>query len=76
MKLIEESVYGKYNLFFEQINKFWKRKATKTLGRAYAYTCMRTHAQDLRTHASCMHTHTRACIRIHVHAYTLGFQKL
>ena len=36
----------------------------ETLGHAYAYTLMRTHAQALRAHASCMHTHTQACVRM------------
>ena len=30
----------------------------KTVGHAYAYTHMRTHAQALRVHTSCMRTHT------------------
>ena len=53
---LDENVYGKYNLFFEQINYFWKRKATETLGHVYAYMRMRTHAQALRTHARVLET--------------------
>ena len=36
----------------------------ETLGYVYADTCMRMHALDLCTHASCMRTHTRA--RVHM----------
>ena len=41
------------------------RKATETLGYAYAYTRMRMHAQALCTHALCMHKHTRVCACMH-----------
>ena len=34
----------------------------ETLGHAYADTRMHTHALDMCMHASCVHTHTRACI--------------
>ena len=41
----------------------------KTLGHAYTYTRMCMHAPDLRAHATCTCTHTRACM------CKLGFQK-
>ena len=46
-------------LSMNKVSYFWKINSTKTLGRAYAYTCMCTHAQALRTHASCMRTHVK-----------------
>jgi len=42
----------------------------ETLGHAYVYTRMCTHAQALHTHASYMRTNTRACVCM------VGFQKL
>ena len=42
----------------------------ETLGLAYAYTRMHTHAPDPHKQASCMRTRTWACVRM------LGFQKL
>ena len=53
-----------------KISYFGKIKTKETLGHAYAYTRMRTHAQALRTHALCMRMHTWACVCM------LGFQKL
>ena len=49
----------------------------KTLGHAYAYMSMRTHALDLRAHTSCMCTHT-SCMRTHTWACVCmhEFQKL
>ena len=55
-------------VFIENITYFWKIKATKTLGHTYVYTSMSTHAQDLRTHASCMrtkHAYAYTCMRMH-----------
>ena len=51
MKIDLKKVYGKYNLFLDKINYFWKRKTTEILEHAYMYTCMHTHAQALCTHA-------------------------
>ena len=52
-----------------KISYFWKIKTTETLGHAYTYTHMCKHAQALRTHASCMHMHTRACVRMPMYVY-------
>ena len=61
MKIDLRKVFMKnITYFFNQINYFWKRKATKTLG----------HAQELCVRASCMRTHT------HAYMCMLGFRKL
>ena len=61
---LEESIYGKYNFFLDQINYFWKIKTIETLRHVYAYMCMHMRAQALHAHASCMrmtcmHAHAR-----------------
>ena len=42
-----------------KISYFWKIKTKETLGHAYTYTRMRTHAQALRMHVLCMRMHVR-----------------
>ena len=53
---LRKAFLGKYNSFMNKINYFWKRKATKALGHAYAYTRTRTDAQALRAHARVLET--------------------
>ena len=67
---LAESIFGKYNSFYELNKLFSENKTTETLVHGYTYTGMHTHAQALCTYASCICTHTRACIHM------LGFQKL
>ena len=50
----EEGFYEKYNLFLEQINYYWKRKATETL--RYAYTCSSS------MYTCFMHVYTYTCM--------------
>ena len=67
---LTESIFGKYNSFYESNKLCLENKTMKILGHAYTYTCMHMHAQALHMHALCIHTHTRACVCM------LGFQKI
>ena len=46
----------------------------RTLGYAYAYTRMHTHAQALHTHALCMRMQT-LCMHMHTHVRVLEIMK-
>ena len=70
MKIDLRKVFMENIIIFWNIKLFLERKATKILRHAHTYTCMRTHAQALRTHAHYMYAHTQACTCM------LGFQKL
>ena len=56
---LRKMFWEKYNSFMNKISYFQKIKTREILGHAYTYMRMRMHAQDLRAHSLCMHTHAR-----------------
>ena len=67
---LEESIFEKYNYFYELNKLFLENKDYRNPRSCYAYTHLRMHAQAPCMYASCMCTHTRANVHM------LGFQKL